>query len=70
MLDLSRVRSVHVDPVARCVRVEGGVLLGDVDKETQAVGLTVRVKSIPRQALRSQVGRRFRMDEPQTWPEH
>jgi FAD/FMN-containing dehydrogenase len=43
MLDLSRMRSVHVDPVARRARVEGGALLGDVDKETQAFGLTVPV---------------------------
>lgn len=43
MLDLSRMRSVHVDPVSRCARVEGGALLGDVDKETQAFGLTVPV---------------------------
>ena len=43
MLDLSRMRSVHVDPVARHARVEGGALLGDVDKETQAFGLTVPV---------------------------
>lgn len=41
MLDLSRMRSVCVDPAARRARVEGGALLSDVDKETQAFGLTV-----------------------------
>jgi FAD/FMN-containing dehydrogenase len=43
MLDLSRMRSVHVDPAARRARVEGGALLRDVDKETQAFGLAVPV---------------------------
>ena len=43
MLDLSRMRSVHVDPTARRARVEAGALLSDVDKETQAFGLTVPV---------------------------
>lgn len=41
MLDLSRMRSVRIDAEARRVRVEGGALLSDVDKETQAFGLTV-----------------------------
>jgi len=43
MLDLSRMRSVHVDPTTRRARVEGGALLSDVDKETQAFGLAVPV---------------------------
>ena len=43
MLDLSRMRSVQVDPAARRARVEGGALLSDVDKETQAFGLAVPV---------------------------
>ena len=43
MLDLSRMRSVHVDPASRRARVEGGALLSDVDKETQAFGLAVPV---------------------------
>ncbi len=43
MLDLSRMRSVHVDPVERRVRVEAGALLADVDKETQAFDLVVPV---------------------------
>jgi FAD/FMN-containing dehydrogenase len=43
MLDLSRMRSVHVDIVNMRARVDGGALLSDVDKETQAFGLTVPV---------------------------
>ncbi len=41
MLDLSQMRSVHVDPVAKTARVAPGALLGDVDRETQAHGLVV-----------------------------
>ncbi|CAH2602496.1 FAD-binding oxidoreductase [Rhodovastum atsumiense] len=41
LLDLSRMRSVQVDPAARRARVEGGALLSDVDKETQAFGLVL-----------------------------
>jgi FAD/FMN-containing dehydrogenase len=39
MLDLSRMRGVWVDPAARTARVQGGCLLGDVDRETQLHGL-------------------------------
>ncbi|WP_171235033.1 FAD-binding oxidoreductase [Ruegeria sp. HKCCA6837] len=43
MLDLSQMRSVHVDPVTKTARVAPGALLGDVDRETQAHGLAVPV---------------------------
>jgi FAD/FMN-containing dehydrogenase len=39
MIDLSRMKSVRVDPVARTVRAEPGVLWGEFDRETQAFGL-------------------------------
>ena len=39
LIDLSGMRSVHVDPVKKRVRVEPGATLGDVDDETQAFGL-------------------------------
>lgn len=39
MIDLSRMRGVRVDPVGRTARVEGGVLLGELDRESQAFGL-------------------------------
>ncbi|EPX82810.1 FAD-binding oxidoreductase [Salipiger mucosus] len=43
LLDLSQMRSVHVDPEARTARVEPGALLGDVDRETQVHGLALPV---------------------------
>lgn len=41
VVDLSHMRAVHVDPVAKTVRVEAGAQLGDIDRETQAFGLAV-----------------------------
>lgn len=39
MIDLSAMRSVHVDPSHRIAIVEGGATWADVDRETQAFGL-------------------------------
>jgi FAD/FMN-containing dehydrogenase len=39
VIDLSPMRAVIVDPVARTARVQGGALWGDVDHETQVHGL-------------------------------
>jgi len=39
VIDLSRMRSVRVDPGSRTARVGPGATLGDVDHETQAFGL-------------------------------
>src|SRR5262245_5797986 len=39
VIDLSAMRAVSVDPVARTAHVQGGALWGDVDHETQAHGL-------------------------------
>jgi FAD/FMN-containing dehydrogenase len=41
MIDLSLMRGVHVDPQTRIVRVQGGAVWGDVDRETQLFGLAV-----------------------------
>lgn len=40
-LDMSRLRGVSVDPVARIARVQAGCVLGDVTHETQLHGLAV-----------------------------
>ena len=39
VIDLSRMKGIRVDPVARTVRVEGGCTWGDVDHATHAFGL-------------------------------
>jgi FAD/FMN-containing dehydrogenase len=41
VIDLSRLRGIRVDPVARTVRVEGGCLWGELDHATHAFGLAV-----------------------------
>jgi len=41
VIDLSEMRGVHVDPVARSVRVAGGAVWGDVDHATHPFGLAV-----------------------------
>lgn len=39
VVDLSRMKQVHVDPESRIARAEGGVTLGELDAATQAHGL-------------------------------
>jgi FAD/FMN-containing dehydrogenase len=39
MIDLSLMKGVRVDPQERTARVQAGVLLGELDKETQTFGL-------------------------------
>ena len=41
VIDLSRMRGVHVDQATGIVRAEGGATWGDVDRETQLHGLAV-----------------------------
>jgi FAD/FMN-containing dehydrogenase len=39
VIDLSPMRGIRVDPIARTARAEAGVLWGELDRETQAFGL-------------------------------
>src|SRR5881397_2849362 len=41
VIDLGLMKGVRVDPEARTVRAQAGVLLGELDRETQAFGLAV-----------------------------
>jgi FAD/FMN-containing dehydrogenase len=39
VIDLGRMKGIHVDPVRRTARVQGGVTWGELDRETQVFGL-------------------------------
>jgi FAD/FMN-containing dehydrogenase len=41
VIDLSLMKGIRVDPESRTVRAQAGVLLGELDRETQAFGLAV-----------------------------
>lgn len=41
VIDLSPMKGIRVDPAARTVRAQAGVLLGELDRETQGFGLAV-----------------------------
>lgn len=41
VIDLSRMKGIHIDPVKRVARVEGGCTWGDVDHATHAFGLAM-----------------------------
>jgi hypothetical protein len=41
VIDLGQIKGIRVDPEARIARAQAGVLLGDLDRETQAFGLAV-----------------------------
>ena len=41
VIDLGQMKGVRVDPEARVARAQAGVLLGDLDREAQAFGLSV-----------------------------
>jgi FAD/FMN-containing dehydrogenase len=46
MIDLSRMKSVHVDPAGRIGRLEPGVLLGEFDREAQYFGLATTAGTV------------------------
>ena len=41
VIDLSRMKGIHVDAAAKRVRVQPGVLLGELDRETHVYGMAV-----------------------------
>jgi FAD/FMN-containing dehydrogenase len=51
VIDLGSMKQIHVDPVAGTVRAEAGVLLGELDRATQAFGLAVPSGSVTHTGL-------------------
>src|SRR5215831_5117013 len=51
VIDLSRMRAVHVEPATRTVRVQGGATLGDLDRETHPFGLAVPCGIVPKTGI-------------------
>jgi FAD/FMN-containing dehydrogenase len=51
VIDLSAMRSVHVNPANRMVRVQGGATLGDLDRETHIFGLAVPCGIVPKTGI-------------------
>lgn len=51
VIDLSRMRSVHVDAANQRVRVQGGATLGDIDRETHVFGLAVPCGIVPKTGI-------------------
>jgi len=47
VVDLTRMKGIRVDPASRRARVEGGVIWGELDRETQVFGLATTGGVIP-----------------------
>ena len=41
VIDLSRMKGIHINPVSHIARAQPGLTLGDLDRETQAFGFSV-----------------------------
>ena len=46
LIDLSGMRTIRVDPQARTARIDPGVVLGEFDRETQALGLATTMGTV------------------------
>ncbi|HUK32792.1 MAG TPA: FAD-binding oxidoreductase [Vicinamibacterales bacterium] len=51
VIDLSGMRSVHVNSTERVVRVQGGTTLGELDRETHLFGLAVPCGVVPKTGI-------------------
>ncbi|MBC8036428.1 MAG: FAD-dependent oxidoreductase, partial [Rhizobiales bacterium] len=51
VIDLSRMRAVHVDSSTSTVQVQGGATLGDLDRETHIFGLAVPCGIVPKTGI-------------------
>jgi FAD/FMN-containing dehydrogenase len=51
VIDLSRMKAIDVDPEARRVRAQPGVILGELDRETHVHGLAVPVGVVSRTGI-------------------
>ena len=51
VIDLSLMKGIRVNPVDRTVRAQAGLLLGELEHETQAFGLVVPAGFISRTGL-------------------
>jgi len=51
VIDLGAMKQIHVDPDAGTVRAQAGVLLGELDRATQAFGLAVPTGSVTHTGL-------------------
>ena len=51
VIDLSRMKGIHVDAEAKRVRVQPGVLLGELDRETHVYGMAVPAGVVSRTGI-------------------
>ena len=69
LLDLSLMKGIHIDPVRRSARAQGGVTWREFNRETQAHGLaTDRRRGLHHRHRRFDARRRPRLAHGQAWP--